>query len=153
MILEILGIGIAALVVGKAVGWANSSEKLIITTKARLHKITFSKISIAVVPTVKNPTKHTYKFKHPFVTLEYKKQSIGTSSVEDHDYTLEPFKQMNLKDVMVEISILSLPTLALDLFNILRTQTGAAPILVRTIVPVEVAGQIVSVPYEQTINL
>lgn len=153
MILEILGIGAAALLVGKAVSWAKDSDKLIITTRARLHKITFSKIMIAITPTVKNPTNHTYKFKHPLVTLEYKKQTIGTSNVENFDYTIEPFQQKNLNEVMIEISILSLPTLALDIFNILRTQTGAAPILVRTIVPVDVAGKIVSVPYEQTINL
>jgi hypothetical protein len=153
MILEILGFGAAALLVGKAVGWAKDSDKLIITTKGRVQKITFSKITIAVTPTVKNPTNHAYKFKHPFVTLEYKKQTIGTSNVEDYDYSLDAFKQMTLKEVMIEISILSLPTLAVDIFHILQTQKGAAPILIRTIVPVEVAGQIVSVPYEQTINL
>lgn len=153
MILEILGIGAAALLVGKALSWKNDSDKLIVSTKARIHKLTFSKITIAVLPTVKNPTNHTYKFKHPHVTLEYKKQAIGTSNVENFDYTLEPYQQKDLNDVMVEINILSLPALALDIFNILRTQSGAAPILVRTIVPVDVAGRIVTVPYEQTINL
>ncbi len=153
MILELaIGLG-AALLIGKAVGWKQDGDKLVVTTTARLHKLTFSKITIIVKALVKNPSKHAYKFKHPFVTLEYKKQSIGTSVVEDIDYTLEPFQQVQLKDIAVEISVFSLPTLAMDLFNILRTQTGAAPILVRTIVPVEVAGQIVSVPYEQTVNL
>ena len=153
MILEIIGIGAAALLVAKGVSWAKASEKLIISTRARIHKITFSKIMIAVTPTVKNPTNHTYKFKHPLVTLEYKKQTIGTSNIENYDYTLEPFKQIDLKEVMVELSVLKLPTLALDLFNILSTQKGTAPILIRTIVPVDVAGQIVSVPYEETVNL
>lgn len=153
MILEIIGIGAAALLVGRAINWTKNSEKLVVNTRARLHKITFSKISIAVIATVKNPTKHQYKFKHPSITLEYKKQSIGTSNVENHDYILESFQQMNLKEIVVEINILSLPALALDLFNILRTQSGSAPVLVRTIVPIDVAGQIVSVPYEQTINL
>lgn len=153
MIFEIIGIGAAALLLTKAVSWAKGSEKLIVSTRARIHKITFSKITIAVVPTVKNPTDHTYKFKHPLVTLEYKKQTIGTSNVENYDYVLEPFKQMDLKDVMVELNVLTLPALALDIFNILRTQKGAAPILIRTIVPVNVAGQFVSVPYEETVNL
>jgi len=153
MILELaIGLG-AALLIGKAIGWKQDGDKLVVTTTARVHKITFSKITIIVKATVKNPSKHAYNFKHPFVTLEYKKQSIGTSVVEENDYSLEPFKQMILKDIAVEISVFSLPTLAMDLFNILRTQSGAAPILVRTIVPVEIAGQIVSVPYEQTVNL
>lgn len=153
MILEIaIGLG-AALLLGKAIGWQKDSEKLVVTTTARVFKLTFSKITIVVKATVKNPTNHEYKFKHPFVSLEYKKQAIGTSVVENHDYTLKPYEQMLLKDIQVEISIFSLPSLAMDLFRILRTQTGAAPILVRTVVPVDVAGQIVSVPYEQTINL
>ena len=153
MILELaIGLG-AALLIGKAIGWKQDGDKLVVTTTARVHKITFSKITIIVKATVKNPSKHAYKFQHPFVTLEYKKQSIGTSVVEENDYSLEPFKQIILKDIAVEISVFSLPTLAMDLFNILRTQSGAAPILVRTIVPVEIAGQIVSVPYEQTVNL
>lgn len=153
MILELaIGVG-AALLIGKAIGWTKDSDKLVFTSTARVHKITFSKITVIVKSLVKNPSKHAYKFKHPFVTLEYKKQAIGTSVVEDIDYTLEPFQQMELKDIAVEISIFSLPTLAMDIFNILRTQTGAAPILIRTVVPVEIAGQIVSVPYEQTVNL
>lgn len=153
MILEIIGIGAAALLIGKAVGWAKGSDKLIVSTRGRVHKLTFSKLTVAVVATIKNPTKNAYKFKHPLVTLEYKKQTIGTSNVENFDYTLDPFQQMNLKEIMVEVSILSLPTLAVDLFHILQTQQGSAPILVRATVPVEVAGQIVSMPYEQTINL
>ncbi len=153
MILEI-AIGAATLLlIGKAASWKAGSDKLVVDTKGRLHKITFSKITIVVNATVKNPTKHTYKFKHPFVTLEYKKHTIGTSIVENIDYELAPFEQKMLKDITVEISVLSLPTLALDIFNILRTQTGAAPILIRTVVPVEVAGQITSAKYEQTINL
>lgn len=153
MILELaIGVG-AALLIGKAINWSKDSDKLVVTTTARLHKLTFSKITIVVKAMVKNPTNHVYNFKHPFVTLEYKKQAIGTSIVEDKNYSLKPYEQMQLQDIAVEISIFSLPTLAVDLINILRTQTGAAPILVRTIVPVEIAGQIVSVPYEQTVNL
>jgi hypothetical protein len=153
MILELLiGAG-AVLLIGKAVGFAKDSEKLVVDTKARVHKITFSRITIVVKATVKNPTKHNYKFKHPFVTLLYKNESIGTSLVESTDYELKPFEQRMLNDITVEISVLSLPTLALDLFNILRTQTGAAPILIRTTVPVEVAGQITTAVYEQTVNL
>ena len=153
MILEIaLGIG-AAVMIGKAIGWTKDSDKLIVATTARVFKLSFSKVTILIKATVKNPTRRNYNFKHPFVTLEYKKQSIGTSLVEDLDYTLKPYEQIQLKDILVEISIFSLPTLAMDLINIIRTQTGAAPVLVRTIVPVEIAGQIVSVPYEQTVNL
>ncbi|HTF02842.1 MAG TPA: hypothetical protein VK826_02420 [Bacteroidia bacterium] len=153
MILELaLGFG-AALLIGKAIGWKQDGDKLVVTTTARLHKLTFSKMTIIVKAAVKNPTKQGYKFKHPFVTLEYKKQPIGTSVVEDEGYQLKPYEQMMLKDIAVEVSMFSLPALAIDLFTILRTQTGAAPILVRTIVPVEIANQIVSVPYEQTINL
>jgi hypothetical protein len=153
MMLEVaIGVG-AILLIGKAIGWTKDSEKLNVSTTARVHKITFSKITIVIKALIKNPTKQVFRFKHPFVTLEYKKQSIGTSIVEDINYTLQPFQQAEMKDIAVEISIFSLPTLAMDLFNILRTQTGAAPIIVRTTVPVEIAGQLVSVPYEQTVNL
>jgi hypothetical protein len=153
MILELaLGVG-AALLIGKAIGWKQGGDKLVVNTAARVHKLTFSKVTIIVKATVKNPSNQQYKFKHPFVTLEYKKEAIGTSVVEDIDYTLKPYEQQQLKDIAIEISVFTLPTLALDLINILRTQSGAAPILVRTIVPVEIAGQIVSVPHEQTVNL
>jgi hypothetical protein len=153
MILE-LALGAGALwLASKAVGWVRNSDRLITEVKVRIHKITLTRITLGTSVKIKNPTKQLFRFKHPLVTLEYKKQVIGTSQIINQDYNLQPFSELPLADTLIELNVMSLPSLAVDIFRILQTGKGSAVINVKTLIPTYVGNDIFNYTDEQTITL
>ncbi|MCU0435928.1 MAG: hypothetical protein MUC87_20895 [Bacteroidia bacterium] len=149
-----LAIGAGAIwLASKAVGWAKNASRLMSDVKVRIHKLTLTRITLGVSVVAKNPTKNTYRFKHPVVVLEYKKQVIGTSVIQNINYEIVPFSELGLNDTLIEINVMALPALAVDIFRILQTATGNAPILIRTTIPTYVGNELVSFTDEQTITL
>jgi hypothetical protein len=153
MILE-LAIGAGALwLATRAASWAKNSDRITTDVRVRIHKVTLTRITLGATVIVKNPSKHTYRFKHPVVSVEYKKQVIGTSVIQNVDYEVSPFSEQSLRDTLIEINVMSLPALAVDIFRILQTATGNVTLLIRTLIPTYVGNELVSFTDEQTIIL
>lgn len=153
MILELaIGAGVAW-ALSKVVGKATASDKLVVQVSGRIHKITFSKITIVCDALVKNPTQQSFRFRRPFVTLKYKGNSFGTSDVKDTVIDLPPYKEIPIKDIVIDIQLLQLPTVLLDAFNILKTAQGTLTIDVDTIIPYVTAAGDVPIPYNEKIVL
>lgn len=153
MILELaIGAGIAWALT-KVVGKATASEKLVVQVSGRIHKITFSKITVIVDALIKNPTQQSFRFRRPFVTLKYKGETFGTSDVKDTIIELAPYKETPVKDIVIDIQLLQLPAVLLDAFNILKTAQGTLTIDANTVVPVVTPAGDVPVPYDEKIVL
>ena len=153
MILELaIGAGIAWALT-KVVSKATASDKLVVQVSGRIHKITFSKITVIVDALIKNPTQQSFRFRRPFVTLKYKGETFGTSDVKDTIIDLAPYKETPVKDIVIDIQLLQLPAVLLDAFNILKTAQGTLTIDANTIVPVVTPAGDVPVPYDEKIVL
>lgn len=137
----------------KVVGKAAASDKLVVQVTGRIHKITFSKITIICDALIKNPTQQTFRFRRPFVTLKYKGKSFGTSDVKDTIIEVLPYKEVPIKDIVIDIQLLQLPAALLDAFNILKTAQGTLQIDLNTIVPMVTAAGDVPVSYDDKIVL
>lgn len=137
----------------KVVGKAAASDKLVVQVSGRIHKITFGKIIIVCDALIKNPTKQSFRFRRPFVTLKYKGKTFGTSDVKDTIITLEPYKETPIKDIVIEINLLQLPAALLDAFKILQTAQGTLQIDINTIIPVITPAGDVPVSYDDKIIL
>lgn len=153
MILELaIGAGIAWALT-KVVGKATASDKLVVQVSGRIHKITFSKITIVIDALVKNPTQQSFRFRRPFVTLKYKGETMGTSDVKDTIIELQPYKETPIKDIVIDIQLLQLPAVLLDAFNILKTAQGTLTIDTNTVVPMVTPAGDVPVSYDDKIVL
>jgi hypothetical protein len=148
-------IGGAAAVWGltKIVSKSTASNKLEFTLTGRIQKVTFSKITIVLNAQVKNPSKETFRFRQPFVTLLYKKETIGLSNVTSKEYELKPYSEITVKDITVDIYLLKLSALAADVFKIFQTATGTITIDANALVPVITTLGDVSINYPQQIVL
>jgi hypothetical protein len=137
----------------KVVGKAAASDKLVVQVTGRIHKITFSKITIICDALVKNPTQQSFRFRRPFVTLKYKGKTLGTSDVKDTIIEVQPYQEEPIKDIVIDIQLLQLPSVLLDAFNVLKAAKGSLEIDVNTIIPVVTPAGDVPVPYDEKIVL
>ena len=149
----LVGGAVAVWGITKIAGKVNASGKLDFTLSGRIQKVTFSKITILLNAQVKNPTKETFRFRQPFVTLVYKKETIGMSNVASTEYELKPYSMITVKDISVDIYLLKLSAVAADVFKIFQTATGTITIDANALVPVITAAGDVSVNYPQQIVL
>lgn len=153
MILELaIGAGLAWALT-KVVGKAAASDKLVVQVSGRIHKITFTKITVVIDALVKNPTQQNFRFRRPFVTLKYKGETLGTSDVKDTIIELQPYKETPIKDIVIDIQLLQLPAVLLDAFNILKTAQGTLTIDTNTVVPMVTPAGDVPVTYDDKIVL
>ncbi|MCA6392214.1 MAG: hypothetical protein IM607_12570 [Cytophagales bacterium] len=139
--------------VSKLVRKANASDKLTVNVTGRVHKITFSKITVICDALVKNPTQQTFRFRRPFVTLKYKGKTLGNSDVQAIGIELPAYKETTIKNFVIDIELLQLPAVLLDAFNILKTAKGNLQLEVVTLIPIITPAGDVPVTYQDTIVL
>jgi hypothetical protein len=139
--------------VSKLVRKANASDKLAVSISGRIHKITFSKITVICDAQVKNPTQQTFRFRRPFVTLKYKGKTLGNSDVQAIGIELPAYKETTIKNFVIDIELLQLPAVLLDAFNILKTAKGNLQLEVVTLIPIITPAGDVPVTYQDTIVL
>jgi hypothetical protein len=137
----------------KLAGKAKASEKLVVNITGRIHKITFSKITVICDAVVKNPTQQSFRFRRPFVTLKDKGKTLGNSDVQATEIELPAYKETPIKNFVIEIQLLQLPAVLLDAFNILKTAKGNLQVEVVTLIPLITPAGDVPVTYQDTIVL
>jgi hypothetical protein len=154
MIFEAIAISAGAgWLISKIVGKVSASNKLQVVLSGRIHKITFSKITVMVNALVKNPSNQTFKFRKPFVTLIYKKETIGLSDVASTEIELAPYSETTIKDIAIDIYLLRLSPVAVDIFKIFQTAKGSIEIEANTLVPYITAAGDVPMNYNEKIVL
>lgn len=109
-------------------GWRlfRTGKKLETQVFARLHKADWKLIQIAVDVTIKNPTAGKLSFRTPFVKLLLNGSTLGTSISDNQIHTLEPFSQVQLRELIIEIPVLGLTAAAAGIAQLL---TGAIEVL------------------------
>ena len=68
-----------------------------IVTRPKIHKVNLMGVVIRVEVTLKNPTGGAIKVKYPFVKLQYKGKTIGTSEAKNRDYQVPKFGEVSLE--------------------------------------------------------
>lgn len=149
--------GAAALL---ALGVATASKanrfynRLNVECTARIHKITFSKITIAVTAKLKNPTNTSLTIQYPYMELWYKGEMIGSSEVKDETILIPQYGQPE-RELLIDIYLLKLSVIAADIFRKLQTQQGTVAVQSKTYTSI-VTGEKsrINLPaYESTITL
>lgn len=154
MIFEAIAISAgAAWLISKIAGKVSASNKLQVVLSGRIHKVTFSKITVVIDALVKNPSNQTFRFRKPFVTLIYKKETIGLSDVASTELELKPYSETTIKNIVIDIYILRLSAVAADIFKVFQTAQGSIEIEANTLVPYITAAGDVPMNYDQKIVL
>lgn len=124
------------------------------TLGGRIHKITFSKITVAVKSKLKNPTNTSLTIQYPYVELYYKGEMIGSSEVKNETIQIPRYGEPE-KELLIDIYLLKLSVIAADMFRKLSTQQGTVAVQGKTYTSIVTgANSRVELPaYEFTITL
>ncbi len=93
-----------------------------IVTRPMIHKVNLMGIEIRVDVTLKNPTAGTIKVKYPFVKLQYKGKTIGSSEAKNRDYQVPKFGEVGLEPIALKLTYLNLAMTAPDLLKTYRSE-------------------------------
>lgn len=100
-------------------------------TGGRIHKLTFSKITVAVKCKLKNPTKTSITIQYPYVELYYKGEMIGSSEVKNDTIQIPRYDEPE-KEMLIDIYLLKLSVIAADMFRKLQSQQGTVTVQGKT---------------------
>ena len=92
-----------------------------ILSKVIIQKINLTGITIRVEVQIKNPTEGSVKVKFPFIKMQYKGSTFASSEVQNKDFTLPKFGQINLDPIFITLSYMNLATTAPALLRDYRT--------------------------------
>ena len=121
-----------------------------VVPSASIHKISLSGVTIRLDVLLKNPTKGSFSVKFPFVKLNYKGQSIGSSQVVNKDITIPAFGQVLIDKIMIDIPLSNAMSVISALITSLLNKEKIN--LSATIVTTAAAG-LVSLPFNKTFDL
>jgi len=80
-----------------------AGKKLEVVNSLMLHKIDFKGITIRVDVNLKNPSEEPVTIKFPFVKLQYKGATIGTSQVVDRSIPIPKWGEAVAEGIMIKI--------------------------------------------------
>ena len=115
-----------------------------IVTRPNIHKVNLMGVIIRVEVTLKNPTGGAIKVKYPFVKLQYKGKTIGTSEVKNRDYQVPKFGEVSLEPIELKLTFLNLATTAPEVLKSYRSE-GKLHLSVTTVTTINN-----TIPYSKT---
>ena len=116
----IIGTGITAGLVAigyKLLSTKKTGQQLEVIHTAMLHKVDTKGITIRLDVVMKNPGNDTLVIKHPFVKVEYKGATLGSSQVSDKNIELAKFSQQTLEPIYFNIPLNGIFSLAFGLLQ------------------------------------
>ena len=123
-------------------------------TKVSIHHVGFSKNVLRVDVTIKNPSKVNVALTQPFVKLEYKGDTIGSSVLPENTadskvYEIKAGTQQALDPVMVEIptSLTTVGSIVKDLADLATGKISA--LAVKSVTSAVVTAGGITTPYEK----
>lgn len=132
-------------------GWSylknlkTAGAELEVLPKATVHQLSWDGLTIRLDVLLKNPTKGRFSLKFPFVKLLYKDTVIGSSTPVDKDIKITAFGQVMIDQIMVQIPMVGVFSLAFTLVKSLITG-GSETLTVRTLTTIDLG--IIKLPYE-----
>lgn len=69
------------------------SDNLVVETSGRIHKVDFSGLTLAVDVAIKNPSRTSLTFRHPFVKLRSANKDLLTSEIKSTLYTVASYAE------------------------------------------------------------
>jgi len=115
-----------------------------IVTRPMIHKVNLMGLVIRIEATLKNPTGAAIKVKYPFVKLQYKGKTIGSSEAKNRDYQVPKYGEVNLEPIELKLTFLNLAMTAPDLLKAYRSE-GKLHLSVVTVTTINNA-----IPYSKT---
>ena len=106
-------------------------NRLNVECTGRIHKITFTKITVAVKAKMKNPTNTSITIQYPYVELHYKGEMLGSSEVKNETILIPQYGQPEA-ELLIEISLLKLSAIAADMFRAIQTKQGTVSVQGKT---------------------
>lgn len=119
----IIGTGITAglAAIGyKLLSAKKTGQQLEVVHTAMIHKVDTKGVSIRLDVVLKNPGSDELVIKHPFVKVEYKGTTLGSSQVSNTDIKIAKFSEQKLQPIYINIPLKGIFSLA---FNLLQAIT------------------------------
>ncbi len=146
----LIGTGITAAVAGVVTyvrRLNKTANELVVVPSMMLHKITLQGLVIRVDVKLKNPTRTKLKMKFPFIKLIYKDNVIGSSNAVDKDILIPAFGEAIADQIMVEIPLLGVFSLAGELLKSINSGESVK-LHVRTLTSIDLGWK--KLPYEDS---
>jgi hypothetical protein len=141
-----VGVGAAA-GVGYLLKISRTKAQLETVAKAMLHKLDATGLTVHVDVQIKNPTKGSLSIKYPFVKIVSGDKLIGSSRVINQDIKIPSFGEVQIRDIMINIPLLSLFSLGLNFYkSVLSGQALKAKVI--TVSTIDLGWK--TLPYEKT---
>lgn len=116
-------IGIAAIATIAYVSRISRAQvQLQVIPNASIYKIGLDGMTIKVNALLKNPTGASFKLKYPFIELTHKNVLVGSSQVVNKDIRIPKYGQVLIKDMMVNIPVLSFFSVVYDMIKALMNK-------------------------------
>jgi hypothetical protein len=151
----LIGTGITAVLAGAAtyaVRLSRTSREIVIVPSAMLHKFSLGGLTLRVDVKIKNPTRSKLMIKYPFVKINYKNATIGSSQAVNRDLEIPAFGEVVISEIMIDIPLMGIFSLAGDLIKSL--QGGEAiKVEVRTLTQINLRWRKLPVEQKQEITL
>lgn len=93
-------------------GLRKISAELESVSKLMIHKLGLDGLTVRVDVTLKNPTATSLTIKYPFIKLLHNNAMIGSSQVIDKDIRIAPYGESHIDQVMINVPIMSIISLA-----------------------------------------
>ena len=123
MLMGTAGVGILLLALSATAAASRASElssDLSVETSGRIHKLELSGLTLAVDVTVKNPSRTSVTFRHPFVKLRSGGKDLLSSEINSSLYSVERYGEkkftLYFKTSLPALSMM-LPALAKEYFS------------------------------------
>jgi len=118
---SVIGIGaVAAIAYFKRIGRAQTELQVI--PNASIYQLSLEGLTIKVDALLKNPTGASFKIKYPFIELTHKNVLVGSSQVINKDIKIPAYGQVLIKDMMVNIPVISFFSVVYDMVKALSNQ-------------------------------
>ncbi len=123
------------------------SAELEVVSKAAIHKVTLSGLTIRIDVTLKNPTGGSINVKYPFIKLLYSDATLGSSEVRDQNVDLAKFAEQTLDPIYINLPFMSLASSAPALLKEYRS-TGKFDLVIKTVTTLNN-----TIPFSKTQNI
>lgn len=99
-----------------------AQAELEIVPVINIHKLDLSGLTVRVDALLKNPTGASFKIKYPFIKLTHKDAVLGSSQAVNKDIQIPAFGQVMIKDMMVNVPVLSFFSVGYDIIKALMNK-------------------------------
>ena len=101
---------------------SRAQVQLQVIPNASIYQLSLEGLTIKVDALLKNPTGASFKIKYPFIELTHKNVLVGSSQVINKDVKIPAYGQVLIKDMMVQIPVLSFFSVVYDMVKSLTNK-------------------------------